>query len=149
VEFSARIVQEEPKEGRQCLMLQIEPQNTVIPPQALERTFLACQSAPVRLQPGSLVQVSGWVRIPKAIKASPDGALLYDSAGGEPLAVRLTGPLNWKRFTLYRRVPQSGVVSVTLALTGLGKVYFDDIRIEPRSGVTSAMTPFPPTAAAR
>jgi hypothetical protein len=148
VEFSARIVQEEPKEGRQCLMLEIEPQNAVVPPQALERTFLACQSAPVRLQPGSLVQISGWVRIPKAIKASPDGALLYDSAGGEPLAVRLTGPLTWKRFTLYRRVPQSGVVNVTLALTGIGKVYFDDIRIEPRSGVTAAMSPLLPAAAA-
>ncbi len=144
VDFTARIVQDEPKQGRQCLMLEIEPKNSVVPPQALERTFLACQSASVKLPPGSLVQISGWVRVPKPIKASPDGALLYDSAGGEPLAVRLVGPLNWKRFTLYRKVPESGVVSVTLALTGLGKVYFDDIRIEPRSTTnTAAMSPTP------
>jgi hypothetical protein len=52
--------------------------------------------------------------------------------GGEPLAVRLTAPLpRWKQFRLYRRVPASGQVHVTLALTGLGRVYFDDVRIEP------------------
>jgi hypothetical protein len=28
-------------------------------------------------------------------------------------------------------VPSSGTINVTLALTGLGTVYFDDIRIEP------------------
>ena len=144
VDFTARIVQDEPKQGRQCLMLEIEPKNTVVPPQALERTFLACQSASVKLPPGSLVQISGWVRVPKQLKASPDGALLYDSAGGEPLAVRLVGPLNWKKFTLYRRVPESGVVNVTLALTGIGKVYFDDVRIEPRSATNAAaMSPTP------
>jgi hypothetical protein len=28
-------------------------------------------------------------------------------------------------------MPPSGVVNVTMALTGLGTVYFDDVRIEP------------------
>ena len=38
-----------------------------------------------------------------------DGALFYDSAGGEDLAVRLTVPTpKWKQFHLYRRVPASG-----------------------------------------
>jgi hypothetical protein len=72
------------------------------------------------------------VRIPKAITASTDGALLFDSAGGEPLALRLTGESKrWKQYILYRRVPPSGSIHVTLALTGLGKVYFDDVKIEP------------------
>jgi hypothetical protein len=31
-------------------------------------------------------------------------------------------------------VPASGAIGVTLALTGLGTVYFDDIRIEPLLG---------------
>jgi hypothetical protein len=141
VDFTARIVSEEPREGRQCLLLEIEPQNTILPPQALERTFLACQSPALRLPPRSLVQISGWIRIPKALKATADGALLYDSAGGEPLAVRLIGPTEWKRFVLYRRVPDSGVVSVTMALTGIGQAYFDDIRIEPLSASSTVMRP--------
>ena len=126
-------------------MLEIEPKNTVLPPQALERTFLACQS------PGQVAaRLTGAnLRLgahSEALKASPDGACLYDSAGGEPLAVRLVGPLNWKKFTLYRRVPESGVVNVTLALTGIGKVYFDDVRIEPRSATNAAAMSPTPTA---
>ena len=36
--------------------------------------------------------------------ASTDGALLFDSAGGEPLALRLTGEAKrWKQYILYRR----------------------------------------------
>jgi hypothetical protein len=131
VELSAERVTESPKEGKQCLMLEIKAKNALEPPQALERTFLAVNSSLVRLEPGTPVAVSGWVRIPGPITASVDGALLYDSAGGEPLAVRLRDPTGWKKFTLYRRVPASGQMYVTAALTGLGKVYFDDIRIEP------------------
>jgi hypothetical protein len=122
---------EKPKEGARCLMLQIKAKNPELAPKALERSFLAINSPAVKLPAGSLVQISGWVRIPKAITGSVDGALLYDSAAGEPLGVRLTEPTGWKKFTLYRRVPASGMIHVTLALTGLGTVYFDDVRIEP------------------
>ncbi len=100
-------------------------------PAALERTFLAINSPAVKLPPGSLARISAWIRIPSAIKASADGVLFYDSAGGEPLAVRLTESGPWKRYTLYRRVPDSGTLSVTLALTGIGSAYFDDVTIEP------------------
>jgi hypothetical protein len=112
-------------------MLQIKPANPQKTPAALERTFLAINSPAVHLQPETPVRISGWVRIPAPITASADGALLFDSIGGEPLAVRLTEATPWKKFTLYRQVPASGLVSVTLALTGLGAVYFDDVRIEP------------------
>jgi hypothetical protein len=37
----------------------------------------------------------------------------------------------WQRVTLYRQVPASGTIRVTVSLTGLGTAYFDDIRIEP------------------
>jgi hypothetical protein len=132
VVLTARRVPDEPKEGKQCLMLKISPKNPQLPPPAaLERTYLAINSPSIRLQPGTIVRISGWIRIPGPITASVDGVLLYDSAGGEPLAVRLTEATKWKQFVLYRRVPSSGSISVTLALTGLGAAYFDDIRIEP------------------
>jgi hypothetical protein len=141
------------KEGRQFLLLEIKPKiGPVPPPKVLERTYLSISSPVVKLPPGSLVRVSGWMCIPDAIQASLDGALMYDSAGGEPLAVRVTlptlgpvpavaptvpptppppAPPTWKQFTLYRRVPASGTINVTLALTGMGRAAFDDIRIEP------------------
>src|SRR5262249_35817472 len=118
--------------GKQCVLLEVKPKKDQTLA-ALERTFLAITSPPVQLPPGTLVQVSAWARIPEAITASPDGALFYDSAGGEPLGIRLTEKTPWKKFTLYRRVPSTGSISVTLALTGIGAVYFDDVRIEPLS----------------
>jgi hypothetical protein len=138
VDLDARLVPEDPHQGRQCLMLEIKAKDTPgpdgkvpPPPAALERTYLAMYSPPVRLQPGTLVRISAWVKIPKPIGASADGALIYDSAGGEPLALRLTNQvMQWHKVTLYRTVPANGMVNVTLALTGIGKVYFDDVRIE-------------------
>lgn len=116
----------------------------------LERTFLAVDSPPVRLPPGTLVRVSGWIKVPNPIGGTADGALFYDDAGGEPLAVRLmhthesgtvpnTSKPVWKHFHLYRRVPASGQMTVTMALTGIGVAYFDDVRIEPL--VPSAAVP--------
>jgi hypothetical protein len=120
-----------PPDGRFCLRLTVQPEDAKRPPAALERTFLAVSSPVVRLHPGALVRITGWIRIPEPIQASPDGVLFFDSIGGEPLALRLVGPTPWRKFTLYRRVPASGQVSVTMALTGLGTAYFDDIRVEP------------------
>lgn len=105
----------------------------------LERTYLAVDGPPVRLPPGTLVRVSGWVKVPKGLAGTADGALLYDDAGGEPLAVRVmdTKPNPqaqggvWKHYHLYRRVPASGQIGVTVALTGVGVAYFDDLRVEP------------------
>ena len=129
----------EPTLGESILMLQcsaksiVNSKNKVQPaPAALERTFLAVNSPPVRLPPGTLVRISGWVYIPGSIAASADGVLIYDSIGTESLGVRLTDNMpRWKQYHLYRRVPASGVVWVTLALTGIGTVYFDDVKIEP------------------
>ena len=123
-------------EGRQCLMLQVRPKVPPGPntpaPLALEPTFVGVISPPVNLPPGSVVRVSGWMKLAKPVTASADGALLFDSIGGEPLGVRVTAATNgWKRFTLFRRVPASGQVQVTVALTGLGTAYFDDLKVEP------------------
>ncbi|MGE3805053.1 MAG: hypothetical protein AB7K24_10315 [Gemmataceae bacterium] len=138
VTLSARRVDTGAQEGKQCLELKIEPRKNVDAngkpqpaPLALERTFLAINSPVVKLAPGTLVRISGWVNVPKKIGASVDGVLFYDSVGGEPLAIRLTEPTPWRRFTLYRRVPASGNINVTMALTGIGTAYFDDVRIEP------------------
>jgi hypothetical protein len=126
-----------------ALLLEVKPADPKVPaPPVLERTFLAVHSPAVKLPPGTLVSISGWVCIPGGVTASADGVLLYDSAGGEPLAVRIVQALpKWRKFTLYRRVPASGSIHVTLALTGLGKAYFDDIRIEPLSPATVQATP--------
>lgn len=128
----------EPKKDKtgpcgQYLMLQVMPRGPLVP-RALERTFLSLKSPAVRLPPGSLVRISVWAKVPGTIQASVDGALFYDSIGGEALAVRMTAKADWARYTVYRRVPANGSVHVVLAQTGLGTVLFDDLRIEPLAG---------------
>jgi hypothetical protein len=124
-------VAEDAREGRQCLMLQVTPKDPAAVPAVLERTFLAVHSPAVKLPPGTKVRISAWMRVPADLRGTPDGAILYDSAGGEPLAVRQATASGWKQYVLYREVPASGTINVTMALTGLGKAYFDDVRIEP------------------
>jgi hypothetical protein len=138
VKMQSRLSDEKAHEGKQFLELNVVPKpdparpgSKPKAPEALERTLIAVDSPKVRVAPGTIVRISGWIRIPQAITATADGAMLYDSIGGEPLAARVTGATGWRKFELYRRVPSSGEVSVTLALTGIGTAHFDDIRIEP------------------
>jgi hypothetical protein len=155
-----------PELGKACLMLQLQRQQVrdkdgkaVTTGSALESTFLAVDSPVVSLPPGSLVRISGWVKLAGGVQGSADGVLIYDDAGGEPLAYRVldtneadvtNGPARgvWKQFHLYRRVPQTGQLGVTLALTGVGTAYFDDVRIEPilSPGRAPAAPPRPTTA---
>ncbi|MFO0936198.1 MAG: hypothetical protein U0798_06755 [Gemmataceae bacterium] len=101
------------------------------PPGALERSYVSVDSPPVSLPPGTLVRISFWVRVPEQITAGVDGALVYDDAGGEGLALRISAGPNWKKYHLYRIVPASGSIALRFALTGIGTVYFDDAKIEP------------------
>lgn len=127
----------EPSLGKAVLELTIKPKiiprgNKIQPPPAaLERTFLAVNTPAMRFPPGTVVRISGWVKIPGAIQASTDGVLFYDNTGGDGLGLRLVGPTAWKKFHYYRRVPASGVIWTTMALTGIGTAYFDDVRVEP------------------
>jgi hypothetical protein len=127
--------------GKQSVMLRVTPRDPKRVPAVLERTFVSLYSPAVRLPPGTLVRISAWVRIPAPITGSTDGAEIFDSVGGDGLSVRVPAPTPWRRFSVFRRVPASGALSVTLRLSGLGTVYFDDVRIEPltAAGSTAAV----------
>ena len=143
----AQCVATEALQGKQSLMLEMLPKDPVKPPPlALDRSYVAISSPAVKLPPQTLVQITGWVKIPQKIASSVDGVLLFDSAGGEPLGVRLTDKTDWKYIKLYRRVPASGSINVSMVLTGIGRVYFDEIHIEPLvNTATSAKTAAAPS----
>jgi hypothetical protein len=163
--FEKRVVDPQPRKpelGEGVLRLRVTPRPLTLKkdekappePQALERVFLCVNTPPVKFPPGSWVRVSGWMKIaatkpPGAdeksttllgIRASADGAMLFDTTAGEAYAIRLTEPTlwngspAWQEFHVYRRVPPNGEVRVRMALTGFGTVYFDNIRVEPYIG---------------
>lgn len=141
VKCTASFSNNHPHEGSSCMELNVKPVNPDAKPAALERTFVSITSPAVQLPPGTIVRISFWARVTEPITASADGALFYDNIGGEPLSVRLSDKMEWKQFTLYRKIPVSGQVFVTLALTGLGTVQFDDVKIEPMYDRAAATPP--------
>jgi hypothetical protein len=126
----------------------------------LETPPVEVTSPAVAVEAGTLVRIHAWVRAAKPITGSVDGLLVFDSLGGEPLAERITQTHGaWREINLYRVAPESGAVSVTIALTGLGEVSLDDVTIHtirpwnhapPSPGPTAShIRPLPPVGAWR
>jgi hypothetical protein len=129
--------QPKPEHGNHALMLKIEAKKTkekdgktAEPPQALERAIVTVNSPAADFAPGSLVRVSFWAKVPDFITGNSDGLIVFDSSGGEPLGMRIRHSPSWYQYHLYRRVPPTGKMSMSFALTGLGTAYIDDVKIE-------------------
>ncbi|VTS08060.1 hypothetical protein [Tuwongella immobilis] len=128
----------QPKLGTTALRLQIEPKMVKnekgIPKPVrptLERTYVKVTTPTLQLPSNSLVRISGWYRIPKGIRGSAEGAMVFDTSGGEMLGLRQTAAGEWTPFQLYRRVDERGLLAVSYLLVGIGEVYFDDLKVEP------------------
>lgn len=100
-------------------------------PPVVESPPLWITSPAVPVQAGQLLRISGWVNVPAPIRGSVDGLLILDSLGGEPLAYRVRQTQGWQPFVLYRLATQTGSMSVTFALAGLGEAFLDDVEIQP------------------
>jgi hypothetical protein len=80
--------------------------------------------------------------------------MLTDSLGGPMLALRWRQPVDWQKFDVVREVRETGDLTLTLSLTGLGEVLFDDLTVlavtpdGPSSSEVPVVTPAskPPTA---
>jgi hypothetical protein len=116
--------------GRMGVLLLAHPAQPETPDLLLESPPIWLTSPAVPVEAGTLVRIHAWVRISKPLTGSVDGLLVVDSLGGEPLAERIVQTHgSWREINLYRVAPESGAVSVTFALTGLGEVALDDVTI--------------------
>jgi len=118
-------------EGTSSLHLAVTPDDPQTAPGLIETPPMWISSPAVPLEAGQWVRIHGRVQVAAPITGSLDGLLIIDSLGGEALAERIGKTEQWKEFTLYRAATGSGAVSVTLALTGFGEVWIDDVTIEP------------------
>jgi hypothetical protein len=55
--------------------------------------------------------------------------MIFDSLGGEALALRFLETKDWQEFAFYRNVPTDGNYYVTFGLQGFGEVHIDDVSI--------------------
>lgn len=119
----------DPHGGRTALRMQAWAADQRQAPQILDGPLVWITSSPVPVRQGQLVRIHGWVNVPRQIAASGEGLLVFDSISGSELGDRVRLTQGWHEFTLYRAVPQSGEMSVTFALTGLGEASIDDLSI--------------------
>jgi hypothetical protein len=116
--------------GQTGLQLVVAPSNPSDKPKQLETVPLWIAAPPMQVRRGEMLCVHGWVRIPKALESTADGFMVFDSLGGEALALRFLETNNeWKEFAFYRNVPADGSYYVFFALAGIGEVHLDDVQV--------------------
>ncbi|QDU61352.1 hypothetical protein Pan216_22080 [Planctomycetes bacterium Pan216] len=121
------------QEGKQALELRVVGKldaERELPVAVAEHLRVELVSPPVSVRRGQVVRITGQVRLPAGVAGSVDGAMMWDSLGGESLARRVTHSPNWTSFTLLRPVNRDTDVRLHLAMTGLGAVQFDNLNIQ-------------------
>jgi hypothetical protein len=131
--------------GKYALRLWAFPEAGREAPAVLTRSPVSVTSPPITVHGGQIVHIGGWVRIVSPIARTLDGVLLYDSQSGPAGAIRWTDPTNgWQRFEMIREIHESGELTITAALCGLGEIQFDDLQvvaINPRLDPSGASAP--------
>lgn len=126
---AATLVGEQPHGGRRSLELKVSAKQGP-PPALVDGAELEMVSPATPVRPGQLARISGQVRVPRTIEGSVDGAMIWDSVGGEMLALRFNTAGAWKPFVMHRPIREAGELRVVLSLKGVGAVQFDDVKIE-------------------
>lgn len=116
--------------GRYALRLRVTATNPAARPAIVETPPMWITTAPLLVESGELIEITGFVRVPEPITGSVDGLLIMDSLAGEVLAERVRTASDWQPFTLYRTAPQSGNLTLTFALTGIGEAWIDDVSVQ-------------------
>lgn len=116
--------------GEKSLKLSVLPSTTGSGRNSmLEESPLWIVSPSVKVRPGQMVQIHGWVNVPEVVLGNFDGLKISDSVSGEALAERIAVTRGWEEFTLYRSVGEAGQMSVRFDMTGFGTVYLDEVTI--------------------
>jgi hypothetical protein len=122
------------RKGKYALRLIAGPEpGTDLPSTVLQNPVRVTTPA-INVHAGQVVHVSGWIRVAAPITGNLDGVLVYDSISGSVGALRFRDETaDWQRFEIIRESRTSKPFTVTIALTGLGEVRIDDLRIVPHS----------------
>jgi len=131
VQTSADLVAAAAYSGGSGLRLTAVANDPEKPPAALETPPVWITTPPVAVRAGQIVCIRGWVQVRGEIAASPDGLMIVDSLGGEPLALCIKQTNGWRQFTIYRAAAEPDSMTVSFLLTGLGEVWLDDVVVQP------------------
>jgi hypothetical protein len=119
----------QPHRGGSSLHMSARSTDPETSPAVVETPAVWITSPPLQVAAGKMVRISGFVRTSPEIAASQDGLLVFDSLGGRALAERIRGEASWRKFELFRAAPADAQLTLTIALTGIGEAWIDDVEI--------------------
>jgi hypothetical protein len=117
--------------GTYSLRLIAAPDSGKDAPASVPERPVTVISPAVTVHKGQLVYISGWVKVTAPSQGNLDGAIFYDSLAGPAAALRWRTIADWRKFEVVREVTETTELTVTMALTGLGEIRFDDLEIIP------------------
>jgi hypothetical protein len=118
-----------PRAGRSALRLQAWTDDARTAPQVIEEPIVWVKSSPVPVRQGQIVRIHAWVNVPRPMAGTLDGLVVFDSLGGPELGDHVRGTQGWRELSLYRVAGQTGEMTVTFSLTGLGEASIDDLSV--------------------
>ena len=118
----------QPQHGRACLRMAAQANSNAVLASGTSGSVVWVTSPMVAIEPGSVIEITGWVRVVSAPQA--DGRLLVqDTLGGEELALRIPTTTGWQPFRLLRTMNQTGDLQLHLALTGAATADVDAVMV--------------------
>ena len=122
-----RLSSEGSAEGEFCLELSsvLEPDR---PPSVAAGPSVWVQSPPVAVPAGHLLEIRGLARNAAPELGGEAPLKIFDSLGGETLAVAAGGSPQWEPFRLRRAALRGTAVELTIAMRGLGAAQVDAVQ---------------------
>jgi len=135
-EGRAELTVDEPLAGKFSIRLEGLRRNAkavaaaVVDPEIVALPLVRLTSPEVRVEPGQMVRVRGWLRIIEPGRGAQTRLEIQDTLGGPDLALRFGPTKGWQPFCYYRLAGQAASVQVSFALAELGRVDLDDLALE-------------------
>lgn len=126
---SVRLSPDSPHSGSYCLELDARALDASAPMTIVPTAPVWISSHPLLVSKGDLLEITGLVRLPEPLIGTVDGLQIIDTIGGTEMALRIQDAPAWQPFRIVRAATSDTPVSVTIALTGLGKAHIDDVAV--------------------
>lgn len=146
VDTRAELVAVRPYHGKYCLQLSAEAKSARTTTPIVAEAPVWITSPPVPVTAGQVLEITGWVRVPEPIEGGAGSLEIADSLGGPELALSIAETDDWRPFRLLRSVPQTGQITLTFALDGLGTAWVDAVMVRAVDKATLRRLPTAPPA---
>ncbi len=126
---AVRLSPDAPFSGSYCLELEARVLDPSQPISVVPTAPVWITSAPIQVQAGEMIEIVGMVRVPEELIGTVDGLEIIDSLGGTGMATRIQVAPSWQPFRILRSVPADTNLTVSLALSGIGRAQVDNLMV--------------------